>query len=334
MKTLIYFQNADTFKRSGIGRAMSHQLQACKDAGVETTIDKKDSYDVAHINTYFWKSHKALKLAKKKGAPVIVHGHSTFEDFRHSFRAWKFMEPWFDHQLRYMYSRADMIIAPTPYAAELIKGYGYCQNVIAISNGIDIPAYAKSDLAIAAFKEKFGLKENEKFIMGVGFPFARKGLHDFIEVARAFPDVKFIWFGYLQKILTSHKILKAIKHKPDNVIMAGYCSGDLIKGAFHSAAAMFFPSYEETEGIVVLEALATHCPLVLRDISVYKPWLSDGIHCHKAKDNEGFKRILARLLEKGEDPKILEEGYKVALARDLPNIGTQLKEAYESILKK
>ena len=334
MKTLIYFQNVDAIKRSGIGRAMSHQLKACEEAGVETTIDKDDSFDIAHINTYFGKSHRVLKKCKKKGIPVIVHGHSTYEDFRNSFRLWKLMEPTFDHQLKYMYSRADMIIAPTPYAANLIKGYGYCQNVIAISNGIAMSEYGRDEEAVMRFREKYGLAKDEKFFMGVGFPFQRKGLHDFIEVARSFPDVKFFWFGGLQRILTSTKILKAIKHKPDNVIMAGYCSGALIKAAYHEASALFFPSYEETEGIVVLEALATKCPLVVRDIGVYDPWLEDGKNCHKCKNNAEFVTALRKLLEEGEDPAVLEAGYQVALERDLPKVGEKLKRAYETLLKK
>ena len=334
MKTLIYFQNADTISHSGIGRAMKHQLIACKQAGVEPIIDKNAEYDIAHINTYFGKSHRVLKRCKKKGIPVIVHGHSTYEDFRNSFRLWKVMEPTFDRQLKYMYSRADMIIAPTPYARDLIKGYGYCQNVIAISNGIELNAYKRNEEAIAKFREKFGLAKDEKFVMGVGFPFERKGLIDFIEVARSFPDIKFIWFGALARILTSTKILKAIKRKPANVIMAGYCEGDLIKGAYHEAVCLFFPSYEETEGIVVLEALATHCPLLIRDIGVYKPWLSDGINCHMAKDNQGFIANLKKLIEEGEDQKILEEGYKVAKDRDLAKVGEELKKAYQSLLTK
>ena len=332
MKTLIYFQNADTFKRSGIGRAMSHQLTALKHAGVETTIDKLDSYDVAHINTYFGKSHRTLKRAKKKGIPVIVHGHSTYEDFRRSFKLWKLAEPFFDRDLKWMYSRADMIIAPTPYARDLIKSYGLCQNVIAISNGIDIAAYAEDKQAQKEFREKFGLKEGEPFVMGVGFPFERKGIIDFIEVARSFPDVKFFWFGALARILTNEKVARAVKKRPSNVIMAGYCKGSLIHGAYQTAKAMFFPSFEETEGIVVLEALASKCPLLVRDIGVYREWLFEDKNCRMGRNNEEFKEKLAKLIEQGEDPKVLEEGYKTACQRDLPLIGEQLKKAYEDLL--
>ncbi len=334
MKTLIYFENADSIKHSGIGRAMAHQLRSCELAGVETTIHKKDSFDIAHINTYFYKSQAVLRKAKKQGIPVIVHGHSTFEDFRNSFRLWKVMALWFNPQLRKMYQRADMIVAPTPYARDLIKSYGYCQNVINISNGIDIAAYGPNPEGMKAFREKFDVKEGDKCVIGVGFPFYRKGLHDFIEVARRFPEVKFIWFGYLQRILTQVSMLKIIKKRPSNVIMAGYCSGDIIKGAYQCADAMFFPSYEETEGIVVLEALATKCPLLVRDIGVYKEWLEDGVNCRMAKDNDGFEKQLRDLLEHGEKKEVLEAGYQVALERDLSKIGEKLKKAYEGLLAK
>ena len=332
MKTLIYFQDADSIKTSGIGRAMAHQLQALKDVGVETTVDKKDTYDIAHINTYFGKSHRTLKLAKKRGVPVIVHGHSTYEDFRRSFKAWQLIEPFFDSNLKWMYSRADLIITPTPYSKKLIEGYGIAKKVIAISNGIDMASYAPNPEDVKAFREKFGLKEDEKFVMGVGFPFERKGILDFFEVAKNFPDIKFFWFGHLARILTNEKIARAIKKRPKNVIMPGYCKGSLIHGAYQSASCMFFPSLEETEGIVVLEALASRCPLVVRDIGVYEGWVKDGYNAHVCKDNEGFTNAIRSLLEHGEDPKLLDNGYKTASERDLKIVGQQLKAAYEELL--
>ena len=58
MKVLIYFESQDKIKKSGIGRALKHQMAALESAGVEFTLDKNDSYDIAHINTYFAKSKK------------------------------------------------------------------------------------------------------------------------------------------------------------------------------------------------------------------------------------------------------------------------------------
>ena len=273
MKVLLYFEGQEAIKTSGIGRALSHQIRALESQGIEYTLNPKDAYDIAHINTLWAKSGAVLRKCKKKGIPVIVHGHSTFEDFRNSFKAWQLVAPFYNSRIKRMYSRADLVITPTPYSKGLIEGYGFVKKVIDISNGIDLEEYAENLDAQKAFREKFGIKEGEKFVMGVGFPFERKGIKDFFEVARAFPDVKFIWFGALQKILTNHKVKVWVKNRPENAIMAGYCKGDLIHGAYQQAACLFFPSLEETEGIVVLEALASRCPLVVRDIGVYVPWL-------------------------------------------------------------
>jgi 1,2-diacylglycerol-3-alpha-glucose alpha-1,2-glucosyltransferase len=334
MKVLIYFEDENAIKTSGIGRAMRHQMEACTLAGIPFTTNPKDSFDIAHINTIWAKSKRLLKRCKKAGIPVIVHGHSTYEDFRRSFKCWQLAEPFFDHQLTSMYSKADLIITPTPYSKGLIDSYHIAKKVIAISNGIDLKEYAPNPEAQKAFREKFSLKEGEKFVMGVGFPFERKGIQDFFDVARAFPEIKFIWFGHLSGWLTNDKVKRWIRKRPANAIMAGYCKGELIHGAFQTASALFFPSYEETEGIVVLEALASKCPLVVRDVGVYEPWLTDGVNCHKGKTNADFERILKGLFEKGEDPKILESGYEVAAQRSLDHVGEELKEAYSSLLQK
>ena len=333
MKVLLYFEGQEAIKTSGIGRALSHQIRALESQGIEYTLNPKDNFDIAHINTLWAKSGAVLRKCKKKGIPVIVHGHSTFEDFRKSFKAWQLVAPFYNSRIRRMYSRADLVITPTPYSKGLIEGYGFVKKVIDISNGIDLHEYAENLDAQKAFREKFGIKEGEKFVMGVGFPFERKGIQDFFEVARSFPDVKFIWFGALQKILTNHKVKVWVKNRPANAIMAGYCKGDLIHGAYQQATCLFFPSLEETEGIVVLEALASRCPLVVRNIGVYEPWLKDGVNAHIEKDNEGFIKAIDSLLKNGEDKAILDEGYKVVEARTLEIVGGKLKEAYESLLK-
>ena len=333
MKTLLYFEDANGIKASGIGRARSHQMRALKSVGIDfTTNPKEKGYVLAHINTLWAKSHSVLRKCHKQGIPVIVHGHSTYEDFRNSFRCWKLIEPTFDRQIKYMYSHADYIITPTPYSKKLIESYGFNKKVVAISNGIDLNEYKEDKNAQKLFKEKFGLKEDEPFVMGIGFPFERKGLHDFIEVARSFPNIKFFWFGHLAHILTSTKMLKAMKNKPDNVILPGYVKGELIHGALQSATCLFFPSYEETEGIVVLEALASKCPLVLRNIGAYKPWLEDKKSAHFCNNNEEFRQEIENLLKNGEDPTILENGYHVAEERSLDKIGQQLKTAYEECI--
>ena len=334
MKVLLYTQGQSTLSKSGIGRALLHQMKALESAGVEVTLDPEDTFDLAHVNTIWAGTRSLVRKLKKRGIPVIVHGHSTYEDFRESFRLWKLIEPWFDRNLKKAYSLADLIVTPTPYSKKLIDSYGFGVDVVAVSNGIDMADYAPSSERQAAFRAAFGLKEGDKYVIGVGFPFVRKGILEFFETARSFPDIKFFWFGSLQKIATQLKVLRAIRKRPENVLMPGYVKGDLIKGAYEGALAMLFPSHEETEGIVVLEALASRCPLIVSEAGAFSPWLVDGVNCLKGKDVEGYRAAILKILAGKYGEKMLDAGYETAAERDLPRTGEELKAVYSSLLEK
>jgi 1,2-diacylglycerol-3-alpha-glucose alpha-1,2-glucosyltransferase len=332
MKVLLYFEKQDKIKKSGIGRALQHQITAVTSAGLEYTLDPNDTFDIAHINTYFPASKRLVKKLKRKGVPVIVHGHSTKEDFRESFAFWKVMALWFYPNLMWFYKNADYIITPTEYSKGLIENYKKSVPVKAISNGIAPEEYVYKEENVKAFRDFFGFKKDDRVVMSAGFYFKRKGLHDFIEVAREFPDIKFVWFGYLRPLGRTRFIKKAIKNKPSNVYLPGYVPGPVIKGAFHSSECFFFPSYEENEGIVVLEGLVCNRPVLLRDVGVYKGWTEDGVNCYKAKDNQEFAEKLAYIL--GHDnSEIIKNGQVLVEERTLDKIGLQLKETYEKVIE-
>lgn len=334
MKVLLYFEHHEAFKTSGIGRARKHQTLALESQNIEVTYDPRDSFDLAHINTYGMGSYHLLRRCLKKHIPVIVHGHSTVEDFKGSFICWKVALPFFSYTIKRMYRKAPLMITPTPHSKRNIDNYHICNDVRYLSNGIDLNEYRYDQEKVDAFRKTFSLKEGEKFVMGVGFPFVRKGYVDFMEVAKHFPDIKFIWFGALPKIAMSHAVHKAIRHKPDNVILPGYVDGKLIQGAYQSTSCMFFPSYEENEGIVVLEALASKCPLLVRNIDTFNPWLKKDIHCRMGKNNEEFVKVLEKLLKEDEDPSVLDAAYKVAEERSIDKIGIELASIYSSLINR
>ena len=145
--------------------------------------------------------------------------------------------------------------------------------------------------------------------------------------------MRFIWFGALQRILTQPNVLKAIKNRPSNVEMPGYIDNAIIKGAYRYAECLFFPSYEETEGIVVLESLASSCPVLIRDIGVYSDWLEDGRDCYKGKNNQEFVEKLQYLMSH-DNSKVIAEGLKRVEEREIAQVGQELKKAYEYLLDK
>ncbi len=331
MKVLVYFEQQGKLKQSGIGRALTHQKQALTLANVEFTLNKNDSYDLAHINTLFSGSYHLLKKCHKKGMKVIVHGHSTKEDFRKSFRCWKLMAPIFNKMIMKMYKHADAIITPTNYSKGLIENYkGVKCPVYAVSNGIMANEYEYNEENVKAFDDFFKIPNDKKIVICAGLYFERKGILDFFDVARKMSDVTFIWFSHLNKHITEHKILKAIKNRPSNVLRPSYVDIKVLRGAFHRADCYFFPSYEENEGIAVLEAMASRLPIVVRDIGVFKDWLFDGVNCYKGTTNDEFISKINKVFE-SDNTLLLENADKVIEERTLDKIGNKLKFVYNEV---
>lgn len=332
MKIKLYFGKEESIKRSGIGRALVHQKKALALNGISYTTDKDDQdYDILHINTIFPDSLKVINEAKKAGKKIIYHAHSTEEDFKNSFMFSNTVSGVFKKWLISLYTKADYILTPTPYSKRLLENYGITTPIKNISNGVDLEQFNPTIEQQEMFCKKYGFTDTDVIIISVGWLFERKGFDTFVEVAKALPNYKFMWFGDVEGSNPTMKIKKIINNLPENIILPGYVSGDIIKGAYGRCNLFFFPSREETEGIVVLEALASKCNVLLRDIPVFDPWLIDKTNCYKGKDTEDFVEIIKAIVTK-EYSSLIEQGYQVAKERELSKIGKELLEVYQEVL--
>lgn len=334
MKVLLYTEMEKKVSKSGLGRAIEHQKVALTDEGIEWTTNPKDDYDIAHINTWFLKSYKLAKKAHKQGKKVVYHAHSTEEDYRDGFifsRATSKIVKWW---LIKCYKQGDIIVTPTLYSKRLIEKYKGLEKkkIYAISNGIDTSLFKKDPKAGEKFRKEYGLSKDDKVVIGIGLYIRRKGIVDFVELARRMPEYKFIWFGYSSLKAATRDVRRAVNTKLPNLTWAGYVPQLKIKEAMSGADLYIFPTFEETEGIPIIEACASKQNAIVRDIPIFDEWLEDGKNIYKAKDVDEFEEKIKGILE-GKLPSLVEEGYKVAADRDLKTIGKKLKAVYEEVLK-
>lgn len=333
MKVLLYFEASDLLAKSGIGKAREHQLQALSNQDVCITTDPHcEDYDILHINTYGINSIPMIKKAKKLNKKIIYHAHSTEEDFRNSFIGSNVLAPYVRKYLIYLYEHADAIITPTQYSKQLLLNYGITRPIYPISNGIDLDKFKPNVEKEVLFRTYFSLNPNDKVIICVGLFFERKGIKDFVALAKALPEYQFIWFGKTPLLSIPSDIRSIVQgDHPENVTFPGYIQGDILEGAYSGADLFLFPSYEETEGIVVLEAFASKQKVLIRDIPVYEDWIQDQVHAYKAKNYDEFLVAIPEIVE-GVWPDLSEVGYKLAVERDISQIGKQLYQVYQSVL--
>lgn len=331
MKVLLYTEGEKLFAKSGLGKAIKHQMKALDSVGIPYTTDIRDDFDIVHINWYGPNSVALAKSAHKKGKKVVYHAHSTEEDFKNGFVFAKQISPAFKKWLIKCYSLGDVIITPTPYAKRLLEGYGIDRKIYAISNGIDLDKFKKSKELGKKFRERYNYSKDDKVIIGVGLYIERKGIVDFVELAKRLPEYKFIWFGYSPLSAATKEVRNAVNTKLDNLVFAGYVEQEIIVEAMNGCDLYLFPTYEETEGIPIIEACACKTNALIRDIPIFEEWLEDGVNVYKAKDIDEFEDKIKKIVNK-ELPYLGDAAYQVAKDRDIKKIGKQLKEVYESLM--
>lgn len=331
MKVLLYTEGYKTISKSGLGKAIKHQMKALEDNKIEYTTDLKDDYDILHINFYGPKSYLYAKKMRKKGKKIVYHAHSTEEDFRNSFLFSNLVAPLFKKWLCKCYKLGDQIITPTEYSKRLLENYNLNRPIKAISNGVDTTFFERDEKSGNKFRRTYKYKKNDKVIVGIGLYIERKGILDFVELAKRLPEYKFIWFGYSPLWASPKKIKKAVNTKLDNLTFAGYVESDMIKCALSGADLYLFPTLEETEGIPIIEALTSKIPTLIRDIPVFEEY-EENKHVYKAKDIDDFELKIKKIIE-GDLPNITDEGYKLAKKKDVKVVGKELIKTYKETLK-
>ena len=347
MKVLLYTEGMKTVGKSGLGKAIKHQQKALEYEHINYTLNPKDDYDILHINTYFPKSYLLAKRAKKKGKKIVYHAHSTEEDFKDGFIFCRQISPLFKKWLIKCYSLGDVIVTPTLYSKRLLEGYKGLENkkIYAISNGIEIEFFKKDKKLGEKFRKDYNIKKNErnendiafsyhikneKVIIGIGLYIERKGIVDFVELAKRLPEYKFIWFGYSPLAAATKPVRDAVNTKLDNLLFAGYVEREVIRGAMNGCDLYLFPTLEETEGIPIVEACACETDAIIRDIPIFEGWLEDGKNVYKAKDVDEFEKKIKDFFN-SKLKSVAKNSYQIAKERDLKYIGKQLREVYESI---
>ena len=334
MKVLLYTEGFGKVKKSGLGKAIMHQMQALESEGIEYTTNVKDDYDILHINTWWLKSYFVAKKAKKMGKKIVYHAHSTEEDFKNSFilsnKVSKIVKWW----LIKCYSLGDVIVTPTPYSKKLLSHYKGLEHkkIYAISNGIDLSLFKKDKKAGDMFRKEYGYTKDDKVVIGIGLYIRRKGIVDFVKLAKKLPEYKFIWFGSSPLSVATKDVKDAVNTKLDNLKFAGHVDQSMIKAALNGCNLYLFPTLEETEGIPIIEACAVGANAIIRDIKIFDDWLYDGKNVYKAKDLEEFE-IKTRKILSGKLKSVSAAAYEVAKERDIKEVGKQLHKVYDKVLK-
>lgn len=224
-------------------------------------------YDVVHIHTPFIAHYAGLRIAKKLQIPVIETYHTFFEDYMHHYL------PWVPRQLavniarwisRRQCQQVDTVISPSVQMKNVLQDYGVNTPIQVIPTGLELARFQPGDGE--AFKKKYDIPLHRPLLLYVGRVAYEKNIQFLLEmlslVIEDHPEVLLVITGEgpaepMLKKMTKEKGLQ------QHVMFLGYLDRAVGLNAAYQAADIFvFASKSETQGLVLLEAMAQATPVV------------------------------------------------------------------------
>lgn len=328
MKVCVYLEHGNSAQWSGgIRRAHENQVKALKRAGIDITTDPSESFDILHLHSI---GPRSLYLAERFSGqrPLLINSHITAEDFANSFRMSDHIAPYLGRYLRYFYGKADVLVAPSSYARDVLRRYELTQPIEVVSNGVDVMRFTPDKRRRLLGRAHYGLDGMVPF--AVGLAFLRKGVDVFVETGRLLPELTFVWFGRVPKA-AKIETLRTVDQAPENVRFPGYVED--VQEAYAAGDVFFFPSTVENEGIAILEAAACGKPLVLRDAECFADRFEHSRNCLKGGTPAEFARHLQQLAEDPDQYARLSAGARhYAQSHSLERVGQQLRGIYATLV--
>jgi 1,2-diacylglycerol 3-alpha-glucosyltransferase len=165
--------------------------------------------------------------------------------------------------------RFDGVIAPTEKMREaLINDWGITEewaHVDVVPTGIDITQFSRGDNA--SFRAKYGIKADESVVLYLGRIGTEKNVELVIKTfaelkRRGEKNVRFVVAGGGPESYVDKLKKQAVDMGVDDIVWTGFVRGQDWLDTYAAADVVLFPSVTETQGLVVVEALAAGVPLV------------------------------------------------------------------------
>ena len=223
--------------------------------------------DVIHIQTPFIAHYAGLKAARGLGLPVIATYHTLFEEYLHHYAS-MFPSAWLKRQARAFSRRQcnalDAIIVPSTAMRQRLEDYGVVAPLQVLPTGIPVDQFAGGDGR--AFRCRHDIPATQPVALFVGRIGYEKNI-DFLLEALTYtrltrPDVLLVIAGE-GPALADLKVRVQTLNLHTAVRFIGYLDRHRELPDCYAAANMFvFASRTETQGLVLLEAMAAGLPVV------------------------------------------------------------------------
>lgn len=309
MLKITMFSKADKVKGQGVGSAYIELINMLNEQFKQEFVININTWgkaDISHYHTVNFPFYLSTFFKKQRGVR-IGYVHFLPETLKGSIELFAPFQKIFEWYVLDFYRRMDELVVVNPsFIPELVKAGCPEDKITYIPNFVSNEVfYEKSASEQCALRKKYGFSPEQFMILGVGQIQKRKGLDDFIQLAKDNPELTFVWAGGFSfgKMTDGYEEYeKVYKNPPENLIFTGIIDREELVEYYNLCDVFLLPSYNELFPMSILEAFNCGTPVMVRELELYQSVIKDYyIGCN---DRQEMQKALRRFKE---NPELLEE---------------------------
>jgi glycosyltransferase involved in cell wall biosynthesis len=242
-------------------RFLAAPLRRMLDAGLAARVD------LVHIHTPFIAHYAGVRFAREYSLPVVATYHTFFEDYLHHYvpilpRA---IGRWIARRFtRSQCADVAELISPSTPMRDALRAYGVTTPIEVLPTGLAAESYMRGDGA--RFRTQHDLPPASPLLLYVGRVAFEKNinflLRMFARLRTRRPDALFVIAGEGPALPALTRLARELGIGPQ-VRFIGYLDRTReLPDCYAAGNAFVFASRTETQGLVLLEAMAQGTPVV------------------------------------------------------------------------
>lgn len=296
-------------------------------------------YDLIHIQTPFVAHYLGLKLARLLGLPLLETYHTYFEEYLYNYI------PWLPKPLlrfaarRFSTSQCNSVgrvVVPSAPIEQALRRYGIKTEIDVVPTGLDLNQFEAGDGQL--FRQVHAIDSDRPMALYVGRMAHEKNIAFLLRAMQqaivAMPELLFVMAGEGPAQKWAWRWVEK-QGLTDNVMFVGNLDrASALLDCYRAADLFVFASRTETQGLVLLEAMALGTPVVSTAVLGTKTVLSDGRGVLIAEEDEAdfSAKVIKLLSEHGSRVRLSDAAMDYVNEWSSEVMCHRLGAIYESLL--
>jgi glycosyltransferase involved in cell wall biosynthesis len=296
--------------------------------------------DIVHSHYPFMLGSTAVRAAGRFDCPLVFTYHTMYEHYVHYVPAEADRMREFVINLAMGYCNlCDRVLAPSQSVAQMLRERGVKTAVDVLPTGVYVGQYERGDRA--AFRRKYGIPQDALVAGYVGRLAPEKNLSFLGESVAAFATQNkrghflVVGSGPSEKEICAFFAEKGME---DRLHLTGTLHDKALIDAYHAMDIFVFASKTETQGLVLMEAMAANVPVVALDAPAVREVVNDGVNGYlvRMERSPKFAEAIGKVagLPSEELTDLRREAKKTAESFSMQSCAQKLIRAYQDVLQR